>query len=29
VLVTDAAANGYANYVLDSSQGATVGRIGQ
>jgi hypothetical protein len=29
VLVTDAAANGYANYVLDSSQGATAGRIGQ
>ena len=29
VLVTDAAANGYANYVLDSSPGATAGRIGQ
>jgi hypothetical protein len=29
VLVTDAAANGYANYVLDSSQGATAGRIGE
>ena len=29
MLVTDAAANGYANYVLDSSQGATAGRIGQ
>lgn len=29
VLVTDAAANGYANYVLDSSGGATAGRIGQ
>jgi hypothetical protein len=29
VLVTDAAANGYANYVLDSSQGATAGRMGQ
>jgi hypothetical protein len=29
VLVTDAAANGYANYVLDNSGGATAGRIGQ
>ena len=29
VLVTDAAANGYANYVLDSSPGVTAGRIGQ
>lgn len=29
MLVTDAAANGYANYVLDSSPGATAGRIGQ
>jgi len=28
VLVTDAAADGYANYVLDNS-GATAGRIGQ
>ena len=29
VLVTDAAANGYGNCVLDSSQGATAGRTGQ
>lgn len=29
VLVTDAVANGYADYALDSSQGATAGRIGQ
>ncbi|WP_422739944.1 hypothetical protein ACN263_12375 [Micromonospora sp. WMMD729] len=29
VLVTDAAANGYANYVLDSAGGVTPGRIGQ
>ena len=29
VLVTDAAANGYANYILDNSDGATFGRIGQ
>jgi hypothetical protein len=29
VLVTDAAANLYANYVLDSGGGATAGRIGQ
>ncbi|MCG5460481.1 hypothetical protein AB0K35_14565 [Micromonospora sp. NPDC053740] len=29
VLVTDAAANGYANYVLDPAAGVTPGRIGQ
>ncbi|MFG3644497.1 hypothetical protein ACGF3C_29920 [Micromonospora sp. NPDC047762] len=29
VLVTDAAANGYANYVLDPAFGVTPGRIGQ
>lgn len=29
MLVTDAVANGYADYALDSSQGATAGRIGQ
>ncbi|RKR86152.1 hypothetical protein BDK92_0374 [Micromonospora pisi] len=29
VLVTDAVANGYANYVLDPAVGVTVGRIGQ
>ncbi|WP_405433163.1 hypothetical protein [Micromonospora sp. NBC_00617] len=29
VLVTDAAANGYANYVLDPADGVTPGRIGQ
>ncbi|PZG16931.1 hypothetical protein C1I95_16525 [Micromonospora craterilacus] len=29
ILVTDAAANGYANYVLDPSPGITPGRIGQ
>jgi hypothetical protein len=29
VLVTDAAANGYANYVPDTSPGLTAGRIGQ
>lgn len=29
VLITDAAANGYANYVIDSSTGLTAGRIGQ
>ena len=29
VFVTDAAANGYVNYVLDNSPGATAGRIGQ
>jgi hypothetical protein len=29
VLDTDAAANGYASHVLDSSPGVTVGRIGQ
>jgi hypothetical protein len=29
VLVTDAAANGYANYALDNSGGATAGRISQ
>ncbi len=29
VLVTDAAANGYANYVLDATGGITAGRIGQ
>jgi hypothetical protein len=28
VLVTDSVANGYADYVLDSSQGVTAGRIG-
>ena len=28
VLVTDAAANGYANYVIDASAGLTVGRVG-
>lgn len=29
VLLTDAAANGYANYVLDDADGITLGRIGQ
>ncbi len=29
VLVTDALANGYANYVVDTSGGITAGRIGQ
>lgn len=29
VLITDAAANGYVNYVLDASDGITAGRIGQ
>lgn len=29
VLVTDAAANGYANYVLDPAPGVAPGRIGQ
>ncbi|MEV0152356.1 hypothetical protein AB0H57_01255 [Micromonospora sp. NPDC050686] len=29
VLATDAAANGYANYVLDGASGITPGRIGQ
>jgi hypothetical protein len=29
VLLTDAAANGYANYVLDPAGGVTPGRIGQ
>lgn len=29
VLVTDAAANGYANYTVDASAGLTVGRVGQ
>lgn len=29
VLVTDAAANGYANYVLDQDPGMTVGRAAQ
>ena len=29
ILATDAAANGYANYVLDSTPGVTAGRIGQ
>lgn len=29
ILVTDAAANAYANYVLDPSEGVTPGRIGQ
>ncbi|MFG3690843.1 hypothetical protein [Micromonospora sp. NPDC047740] len=29
VLASDAAANGYANYVLDSAPGITPGRIGQ
>ncbi len=28
VLLTDAAANGYANYVLDDTAGLTVGRVG-
>ena len=28
VLVTDAAANGYANYAIDASVGLTVGRVG-
>ena len=28
VLLTDAAANGYANYALDASGGLTVGRVG-
>ncbi|WP_246612634.1 hypothetical protein [Paractinoplanes bogorensis] len=29
ILATDAAANGYANYVVDDSPGVTAGRIGQ
>ncbi|RIV41407.1 hypothetical protein [Micromonospora radicis] len=29
ILVTDAAANGYANYVLDGTAGVTPGRVGQ
>ncbi|MGY1842749.1 hypothetical protein [Modestobacter sp. SYSU DS0875] len=29
VLVTDAAANGWANYALDPTGGVTVGRVGQ
>ena len=29
VLVTDAAANGYANYVIVASAGVTAGRVGQ
>jgi hypothetical protein len=29
VLASDAAANGYANYVLDTAPGITPGRIGQ
>ena len=29
VLLTDAAANGYANYVLDETAGFTAGRFGQ
>jgi len=29
VLVSDAAANGWANYVLDPASGVTVGRVGQ
>ncbi|MGY1858010.1 hypothetical protein [Modestobacter sp. SYSU DS0290] len=29
VLVTDAAANGWANHVVDSSAGVTAGRVGQ
>ncbi|RLP97349.1 hypothetical protein EAD98_07430 [Micromonospora sp. CV4] len=29
VLVSDAVANGYANYVLDTASGITLGRIGQ
>ncbi|WP_299957588.1 hypothetical protein [uncultured Modestobacter sp.] len=29
VLVTDAAANGWANHVVDTSAGITVGRVGQ
>lgn len=29
VLASDAAANGYANYVLDTTPGVTLGRIGQ
>ncbi|MER5334108.1 hypothetical protein [Micromonospora sp. NPDC002717] len=29
VLASDAAANGYANYVLDTVPGTTPGRIGQ
>ncbi|WP_213453456.1 hypothetical protein [Rhizomonospora bruguierae] len=29
VLLTDALANGYANYVLDHAPGVTAGRIGQ
>lgn len=29
VLATDAMANGYANYVLDGTEGVTAGRIGQ
>jgi hypothetical protein len=28
VLVTDAAANGYANHVIDASAGVTAGRVG-
>ena len=29
VLLTDAAANGYANYVVDAASGLTAGRVGQ
>ncbi len=29
VLVTDAVANGYANYVTDTASGLTAGRVGQ
>ncbi|MGC5284768.1 hypothetical protein [Micromonospora sp. DT231] len=29
VLASDAVANGYANYVLDTAPGITLGRIGQ
>lgn len=29
VLVTDAVANGYANYVIDAASGLTAGRVGQ
>lgn len=29
VLLTDAAANGYANYVLDDATGVTAGRVAQ
>lgn len=29
ILITDAAGNGYANYVIDASNGLTAGRVGQ